>query len=102
MHNQDYCCASYPILNTRLRKTIGKTVPPIDEPHATYPRAVPLLFLNQCDTAARVGPKMRPEDNYGVLVSLATLIMGMCYIPLRQSLDRVGIANIPYTVLLGT
>jgi hypothetical protein len=47
----------YPTSSMSLLAMMGRMVPPIEDPTATKPIAIPSFFLNQCETTADNAPK---------------------------------------------
>ena len=48
----------------RLRKMMGKSVPPADDPRELMPSAVERRFLNQCPRTPITGPMTIPEESW--------------------------------------
>lgn len=55
---------TYPTCWMRLRTAMGKMVPPMLEPKAIRPSAIPFLLENQCGMTPSVGPKMTPQPSW--------------------------------------
>jgi hypothetical protein len=73
-------------------------VPPIDDPVAKNPVAIPLLFLNQCPITAVMGPNRIPELIWENLLVSVHYKLYAEEAPQRQTLGIGENASIEYIV----